>query len=43
MLRQPMPEREAPSGNRAGPSVVVLRDHKAEMFLHRREIAVIVQ
>src|SRR5260370_41583289 len=31
------------SGNCAGPSIGVSRDHKTEMFLHRREIAVIVQ
>jgi hypothetical protein len=37
-----MPERDMISGDRAGPSAAVSRDHKTEMFLHRREIAVVM-
>jgi len=42
-LSATLTEREMLSGDCPGPSAVVSRDHKAEMFLHGREITVIVQ
>jgi len=38
----PALERDMLSGNCPGPSAAGLRDHETEMFLHRREIAVVV-